>query len=61
MPRRWISKNTGLDFFNGLALAPLMLLFVGAFSETVLQALMRASPIILGGRQHFGAVRHSGS
>ena len=42
-----ISKATGLDFFNGIALAPLALMFLAAFSETVLSALMHSSGIIL--------------
>lgn len=48
-PHNRISKATGLDFFNGLALAPLGLLFLGAFSETILDAVVHASGIILAG------------
>ena len=44
-----ISKTTGSAFFNGLALAPLGLLFFAAFSESVLTAVMKASPVVLAG------------
>lgn len=44
-----ITKNTGLDFFAGLALAPLGLLFLAAFSSTVMERLLESSRITLAG------------
>jgi hypothetical protein len=43
----FISRDTGELFFNGLALVPLALLAIGAFSETVLQMLLKSSRITL--------------
>jgi hypothetical protein len=48
-PGQWVSLHTGLQFFSGLAVVPLVLLFFGAFSETVLRMLVRTNGIVLAG------------
>ena len=52
-PRRkgtkFVTKNTGIDYFSGLALAPLALLFLAAFSQTVMTKLLESSRLTLAG------------
>jgi hypothetical protein len=48
-PKPWISLHTGLQFFSGLAVVPLAMLFVGAFSDPVLQMLIRTNGVVLAG------------
>jgi hypothetical protein len=45
--RPLISKATGLDFFNGIALAPLALMFFAAFSDEILSLLVKASGVTI--------------
>ena len=47
--RPLISLHTGLQFFSGLAVVPLAMLFVGAFSDPVLQMLIRTNGVVLAG------------
>lgn len=46
---RFLTRDTGLDYFSGLAIAPLCLLFVAAFSTTVMEKLLESSRITLAG------------
>lgn len=46
-PAKWISQDTCKDFVNGMALAPLLLLFFGAFSEWIMKSLLEASALTL--------------
>ena len=46
---RFITKETGLDYFAGLAIAPLGLLFLAAFSTTIMARLLESSRITLAG------------
>ena len=46
---RFITKDTGLDYFAGLAIAPRALLFVAAFSTTIMTKLLESSRITLAG------------
>jgi len=46
---RFVTKETGLDYFAGLAIAPLALLFLAAFSTTIMAKLLESSRITLAG------------
>ena len=46
---RLITRDTGADYFAGLALAPLALLFLAAFSSSVMEKLLESSRITLAG------------
>jgi hypothetical protein len=46
-PGKIISRETGMNFVTGLALAPLFLLFLGVFFDGIMTALLQASRITL--------------
>lgn len=45
--QRWISRATGFDIANGVAIFPLLMLSLGSLSSPALEALIASNRVIL--------------